>query len=247
MNARLDRRSGTPGRAARPGPPGARPDRPRQVVAASKGTVPPGLPERLYLLAFDPSTGKVANRSRLGLLLNAAALTDLHLAGRLTDEDGRVIAATGPTSSPIAEHLLAEIQAGGRKRWKHWIERRARHAVPRVRDELERGQLIKVEAYRRFGIFPAERITLRQPLVRRQLLQAATDTLRPARLVTRVDLRDAALVVLAATGELKPVLSKEQRKQDKERLAQLAVRIGPVIPALRKAIQAQNAAHSSGG
>ncbi|ONI72447.1 hypothetical protein BWI15_15335 [Kribbella sp. ALI-6-A] len=200
------------------------------------------------MLAFDPSTGKVANRSRLGLLLNAAALTDLHLAGLLTDEDGRVVAVAvaGPAGSPIAEHLLAEIQAGGRKRWKRWIERRARHAVPRVRDELERNHLIKVESYRRFGILPAERITLRQPLVRRQLLQAATDTLRPARLVTRVDLRDAALVVLAATGELKPVLSKEQRKQHKERLAQLAVRIGPVVPALRKAIQAQNAAHSGG-
>ncbi|GAA1550910.1 GOLPH3/VPS74 family protein [Kribbella lupini] len=243
MNARLDRRPGTP--AA--GTPRPRPERPRAVVALSKGAPPEGLPERLYLLAFDPTTGKLGSRSRLGLTLRAAALADLHLAGRLTDDDGRVVATVGPTRSPLAEHVLTEIDTGPRKRWKYWIERRARHALPMVRDELERNHLIKVEPYRRFLVFPAERITLRQPLVRRQLLQAATDTLRPARLVTRVDLRDAALVVLAATGELKPVLSKDQRKQHKDRLAQLTIRVGPVGPALRKAVQAQNAAASSGG
>jgi hypothetical protein len=243
MNASLDRRPGTPSaRTSR-----SRPERPRAVVASSKGAPPDGLPERLYLLAFDPATGKLGNRSRLGLMLRAAALADLQLAGRLTDDDGRVVATAGPTSSPLVAHVLTQIQAGSRKRWKYWIEHRARHALPMVRDELERNRLIKVEPYRRFLVFPAERITLRQPLVRRQLLQAATDTLRPARLVTRVDLRDAALVVLAAAGELKPVLSKDQRKQHKERLAQLTIRVGPVGPALRKAVQQQNAAANSGG
>jgi hypothetical protein len=218
-----------------------KPERPQQVVAADKSTYP-ALPERLYLLAFDPTTAKLTNKSRLGLMLRAAALIDLQLDGRLADQDGRVVASSGATSSPLAAHVLVQVETGGRKRWKYWVERKARQAVPMVRDELERRHLIKVERYRRFGFFPAERITLRQPLVRRQLLQAATDTLRPARLVSRVDPRDAALVVLASTGELKHVLSKAQRKQHKERLGQLSVLAGPPVQALRKAIQAQSAA-----
>ncbi|MEV6282191.1 GPP34 family phosphoprotein [Kribbella sp. NPDC051770] len=228
MNARLERQ-------------------PKKVASGYK--LPDGLPERLYLLALDPMTGKLSNRSRLGLMLRAAALTELQLDGKLSDQDDRVVAVGTqiPARSPLGEQVFAEVEAGGRKRWKYWVERHARTAVPAVRDELERTRLIRVEHYRRLLVFPAERITLRQPLVRRQLLQAATDTLRPARLVTRVDLRDAALVVLASAGELKPVLSKEQRKQYKDRIAQLTIRVGPVGPALRKAVQQQNAAANSAG
>ncbi|MGC4940902.1 GOLPH3/VPS74 family protein [Kribbella sp. DT2] len=240
MNARQNNpRQG----AARPN---RRPERPQQAVAPDKGT-PPGLAERLYLLAFDPATSKLANKSRLGLMLRAAALIDLQLDGRLTEQDGRVVASRGVAASPLAADVLAQVESGGRKRWKYWVERRARHALPMVRDELERRHLIKVEPYRRFGLFPAQRITLRQPLVRRQLLHAATDALRPARLVSRVDPRDAALVVLASTGELKPVLSRAQRKQHKDRLAQLEVLAGPAVPALRKVIQQRNAAAANSG
>ena len=114
-----------------------------------------------------------------------------------------------------------------------------------VRDELARARLIKVEPRRVLGIFPADRITLRHPLVRRHLLQSAHDTLRPSRLVSRVDLRDASVVVLASTADLRTVLTKDQRTRHKDRLGQLAVRVGPVVSALKKSLQQSQ--YSAGG
>ncbi|ADB34869.1 hypothetical protein Kfla_5865 [Kribbella flavida DSM 17836] len=276
MNARLERRADptkSGGSHSEQSPAGSagrtRPARPRsgerapgpaerpRAVGHGRSALPDGLAARLYLLALDPATGKLASRSKLGLMLRAATLVDLQLAGRLADEEGRVVLATprpgGASSaqahlhlSPVSERMLAEIEAAGRKRWRYWVERHQRAAVGAVRDELVKARLIDVERYRRFGVLPAERLTLRQPLVRRHLLHAALDTLRPARLVTRVDLRDATLAVLAAAGDLRLVLPKEQRKRHKERLAQLAVRVGPVAPALRKALQKQAGAAAGG-
>ncbi|MEU4603901.1 GPP34 family phosphoprotein [Kribbella sp. NPDC023972] len=158
--------------------------RPR-VAALGRVKPPEALTARLFLLAYDPSTGRLTGRwTKLGRILRAAALVDLQLRGNLAD----------------------------------------------------------VERYRVLGLFPADRITLRHPLVRRHVLRNATDTLRSSRLVTRVDLRDAAVVVLAATGDLRTVLTKDQRTRHRDRLAQLAVRVGPVVPALKKALQQSHTA-----
>jgi len=207
-------------------------------VASSK--LPDSLAARLFLLAYDPATGRLVSRSKLGQMLRAAALIDLQLNGQLVDEDDRahVKVQAGRPRNAITASVLDDISASSPRRWRHWIDRHHRGILREVRDELVHARLIKVESHRRFWVIPAERITLRQPLVRRQLLLAATDTLRPARLVTRIDLRDAAIVVLAATGDLRTVLSKDQRVRHKDRLAQLAVRVGPVVPALRKSFQA---------
>jgi hypothetical protein len=144
-------------------------------------------------------------------------------------------------ADPVLAGVLADIRRVGPRKWRTWVDRRHGAIVRQVRDELERARLIKVEHHRVLGLFPADRITLRHPLVRRHLLRNATDTLRPARLVTRVDIRDAAVVVLAATGDLRTVLTKDQRTRHQDRLAQLAVRVGPVVPALKKALQQSHA------
>ena len=245
----------------------------RKPVAASKGMPPESLPARLFLLAYDPEKGRMASAGKLGPMLRAAALIDLQLNGHLaTDGDRALVNPSGSRAigtswaigtsgasgaswtragaavpaDPVVGRLFADIRATSPRKWRHWIARRHGAVIREVRDELERARVIRVESYRVLGLFPVHRITLRRPLVRRELLLAAIDTLRPARLVTRVDLRDAALVVLAATGDLRPVLSKEQRNRHKDRLAQLAVRVGPVVPALRKVLQSQNASAAAG-
>ena len=210
----------------------------RRVVALGKVKAPDALAARLFLLACDPQTGKLAARSRLGKILRAAALVDLQLSGNLADDNGRArLTKAADPADPVLAAVLGDIRRVGPRKWRTWVDRHPRAIVRDVRNDLERARLIKVEPYRVLGVFPAHRITLRQPLIRRQLLQRATDTLRPARLVTRVDLRDAAIVVLASTGDVRTVLSKDQGKRHKERLAQLAVRVGPVVPALKKALQ----------
>jgi hypothetical protein len=220
-----------------------RPAGPAKEVAVGKSVLPDSLPAKLFVLSCDTASGRVKGRTNLGRLLRAAALVDLQLTGHLLDEEGRAKATAKPTpTDPVLAIVLEDIKASSPRKWRHWVDRRRGAIIREVRSELERSRVIKVERRRRFLLIPVERITLRQPLVRRQLLQAATDTLRPARLVTRIDLRDAALAVLADTADLRVVISKEQHKQHKDRLAQLAVRLGPVVPALRKSIQASAAA-----
>lgn len=210
-----------------------------QVAALGRVKAPDALPARLFLLAYDPSTGRLAGRwTRLGRVLRAAALADLQLRGNLADDNGRArLTKAADPADPVLAAVLNDIRRIGPRKWRTWVDRRHGRIVRDVRDELERARLIKVEHYRILGVFRADRITLRHPLVWRQLLRNATDALRPARLVTRVDLRDAAVVTLAATGDLRTVLTKDQRKRHKDRLAQLAVRVGPVVPALKKALQ----------
>jgi hypothetical protein len=53
-------------------------------------------------------------------------------------------------------------------------------------------------------------------------------------LVNRVDVRDVAIVVPAATGDLRAVTTKDQNAATRTRLAQFAVRGGPVVTALKK-------------
>ena len=51
-------------------------------------TLPESLPARLYLLAYDTEKNRMTAGSQLGLVLRAAALADLYLTERLTDEAG---------------------------------------------------------------------------------------------------------------------------------------------------------------
>ncbi|WP_405061805.1 GPP34 family phosphoprotein [Kribbella sp. NBC_01505] len=219
------------------------PKRPPRVGPAAP---PEALTARMFLLAYDPAKGRLAGRSKLGKVLRSAALIDLQLRGNLADDDGRakLTKAAAPKDEVLAG-VLTEIRTTGPRKWRTWVDRRQRQIVRDVRDDLARTQLIKVERYRILGLIPADRITIRHPLVRRQLLQSTTDILRPSRLVTRVDLRDASLAVLASTADLRTIIPKELQRRHKDRLAQLAVRVGPVIPALKKSIQA-NAAAAAG-
>ncbi|HZX06086.1 GOLPH3/VPS74 family protein [Kribbella sp.] len=226
--------------------PARRPARPRKTVALGNAAAPESLAARLFLLAYDPERGRLTARAKLGKVLRAAVLVDLQLSGNLADDNDRARVATGPApADPVVAAVLEELRAVGPRRWRHWIDRRGGATVRQVRDELARARLIKVEPHRVLGIIPADRITLRHPLVRRHVLRSAQDTLRPSRLVSRVDLRDASVVVLAATADLRTVIGRDQRTRHKDRLAQLAVRVGPVVPALKKSLQ--QAQYSAGG
>ena len=239
---------GPAGRAGsgRGGQVGAARSRGAQVVALGNAGVPDSTAARVFLLAYDPERGRLTARSKLGKVLRSAVLVDLQLSGNVVDDGGRVRVPNSPAPADVvAAGVLGELRATGPRRWRHWIDRRGGATVRQVRDELARARLIKVEPRRVLGIFPADRITLRHPLVRRHLLQSAHDTLRPSRLVSRVDLRDASVVVLASTANLRTVLTKDQRTRHKDRLAQLAVRVGPVVPALKKSLQQSQ--YSAGG
>jgi hypothetical protein len=207
-------------------------------------TVPESLPARLYLLAYDSRRERLTARTELGYLMRAAALTDLRLRGNLADERGkvRVASAAGP-GDPVLDAVLREVAGDGRARsWTGWVRRGQRRIKAAVRDQLVAGGWIRVEPRRVLGIFPTTRVTMRDPLV----IQRLSDVLGSALRGPEADPRAAALVALAAAGELRTVLPRAKAREYKRRIAELSERAGPAVPALRKVIR-QVRASASGG
>ncbi|MBW8485515.1 GOLPH3/VPS74 family protein [Actinomadura parmotrematis] len=203
-------------------------------------STPETLPARMYLLAYDLKRGRIV-RSNLGLVLRAAALTELYLDGRLA-EDGRRPMPGTPGDDPYG--VLAQIAASRPRGWQHWIRKDRGAIVAAVRDELARDGYVRVERGRRFGLLPCTRVTVKDPRVVKGLWGGARSALR-GRPVAHVNSYDAAAVALAAAGGMRTVLTRRERRQHKARIEELTARSGPAAPALRKAIAAQEAAAAS--
>jgi Golgi phosphoprotein 3 (GPP34) len=201
------------------------------------------LPARLYLSAYDPTRNRLTGRGELGVLMRAAALTELLHAGRLRDANGRpevVVAANGP--------LLAEIEASSRPRtWAHWVGRGEKVMWREVQDGLVAARLIRLEPRRILGIFPSTRVIVLDPMVVPRLHDAMNRTLRDHGPAERVDPRDAALVALAAAGGLRTAFNRKTAREYKSRVAELSTVAGPAVAAARKVIQARQAAAVSAG
>src|SRR5258708_36076324 len=104
-------------------------------------TLPESLPARLYLLAYDTEKNRITAQSQLGLVLRAAALADLYLAGRVTDENGKV-RATGdrrPTGNPLLDEGRQQLAEHLSRSWHGWIAP-GHPAGPTVRAQLEVGR-----------------------------------------------------------------------------------------------------------
>ncbi|WP_329562246.1 GOLPH3/VPS74 family protein [Kitasatospora sp. NBC_01266] len=208
--------------------------------------LPDTLPGRLYLLAYPPDSDRLRYRSDLDLLLRAAALTDLLQRGLLADRDGRP-EPDGPAPSrldPVLVTVLDEVAESRPRRWEHWVRVKGRAIKPAVRDRLgEQGYLDLVE-HRVLGLFPTLRPVPREPDVRRRL--AAEFEAAFTRPAAEVEPCQAAAVALAAAGEMRTVLSRQRQRAERDRIAELTARTGPVPRALRSAIQGRRAAHSAG-
>jgi hypothetical protein len=204
---------------------------------------PGSLPAQLYLLAYDPRKERLTARTQLGYLMRAAALTDLRLGGKIAD-GGRKVRVTNPggVPDPVLAGVLREVADSRPRTWTSWVRRGERRTRLAVRAQLDADGWIRVEPRRVLGIFPTTRITIRDPLV----IQRLTDRLGTALRGPDADPRAAALVALAAAGELRTVLPRAKAREYKRRIADLSERTGPAVPALRRVIQ-QVRASAAGG
>src|SRR5215471_6548508 len=109
-------------------------------------TLPESLPARLYLLAYDTEKNRVTAQSRLGLVLRAAALADLYLTGRVTDENGKARAAGDrrPAGDPLLDEVLQQVAEHRPRSWQGWIAH-GHPAIRTVRTQLEDERYIRVE------------------------------------------------------------------------------------------------------
>jgi len=203
--------------------------------------VPGSLPQRIFLLAYNPDKGRVGVGTHLGAMLRAAALADLYLKGHLTDERRRaVVHVRHPCHDPVLDALLEEIAGSRRRTWQSWVGRRQRAAVSAVRQQLSDGGWARLERHKILGLFPTTKVTIRDPRVRKELLGRVNGALKNP--IGRTDLADAALVAIVAAGDLKLVLDRRTRRANKRRIQELTDLSGPIGPALRKSIQADAAA-----
>lgn len=206
--------------------------------------VPGSLTAQLYLLAYDPRKERVVMNHRFPYLMRAAALTDLLFAGRIADDDGKArVVSEAPLGDPVLDDLLQQLAQSKPRPWRHWIGKDGRTTVRAVRDELVRRRWVKVELRRPFLIFTSTHVRVRDTRVVKRLTARVTRALTGP--LSRVGDREAALVGLAAIGELGTVLPRAKRQTHEQRITQLSERGGPVAPALRKVIQQAHAASNS--
>nr|BFD90873.1 GPP34 family phosphoprotein [Kitasatospora sp. Xyl93] len=207
--------------------------------------LPATLPEKLYLLAYDPERGRVTAALHLDLAVRAAALTELLRRGLIRDDGRHPVGVDGAADGldPLSAALLEQIRQERRRSWKTWIGRRAASARV-VRDGLEAAGRIRVEQHRVLGLFPVVRVTLREPRVRKALAAGVAAALTGP--FSRVDPADAALVALVDAARLGSALTWRQRREFRGRIDKLAPAAGPVPRALRRAVNAQSADGGAG-
>ncbi|WP_203884412.1 GOLPH3/VPS74 family protein [Planotetraspora kaengkrachanensis] len=210
---------------------------------------PGSLAAQLYLLNYDARKERVVTPMRFPYLLRAAALTDLLLSGRIADDKGKVrVVREDGLADPVLDGLLRQIAESRPRSWQHWISKDHHATVRAVRDELETERWVRVELNRPFLIFSRSFVRVRDTRVVKRLAARVSAALTDP--LSRVDERDAALVALAAAGEVGTVLPRAKRRAYKQRITQLTDRGGPATPALRKVIRqlhATTAAVAGGG
>jgi len=175
-------------------------------------------------------------------VLRAAALADLYLAGRVTDENGkaRVTGDRRPTGDPLLDEVLQQVAEHRPRSWQGWIARGGQHAVRTVRTQLEAGLCIRVEHR---WILP-DKVELRdRSTVQRYADEVRAELRRP---VSRTEPRTAAVLALAARGQISTVISRGERREHRQHLDELAACTGPIADALRKAWRDRQAQAASG-
>ncbi|MFG2193684.1 GPP34 family phosphoprotein [Streptomyces sp. NPDC048639] len=201
------------------------------------------LPAELCLLAWDTGTGKPAAPASLPYLVRAGALTELALRGLLLDEDGtaKPVDDAG-TGDPVLDGLLELIGESRPRTWKTWVGHDTGPTLRAVRAQLRDSGRVRTRSRRVLGVFPVKDHVLEDTAEAERLRDRALRILHGPGDVAEVPDRDAALIALAAAGELRTVVSADDAEAYKERIAALAERGGRAAPALRKVMEEVQAA-----
>ncbi|GAA2284306.1 hypothetical protein GCM10010145_65430 [Streptomyces ruber] len=200
---------------------------------------PLSLPARLYLLAWDTRRLRLTGATRLEHLVRAGALTELAQRGLLVDDDGIVTPADpdARTGDPVLDGLLELVEESRPRSWKTWVTSRARVTLDAVQAQLAAGGSLRAEKRRVLGVFPTVEYGLERVSVVEALQEGAREILRGPVPVEAVHERDAALVALAATAELRTLVAGRERRAHRARIEALTERGGAAAPALRKVLR----------
>ncbi len=226
---------------------------------AEASDVDPTLPQRMYLLSLYAADGEPGLGRYRGLLMRAAALTELTIDERLEERDGKAAARaadeqppsdplgdspsdppSGPPSDPFLAEVLRDVPSPPDKP-RHWItllQRDAHTAEATVREQLAEAGVITVRQGKALGVLPTRKITVNTPeatgVLRERVRNAVMLGLDPA----TVPLEETATAVLAAEGEVESVFTLKERWKHRKAIAALGDHFDGAVPGLRKAFRA---------
>ncbi|MET7691250.1 GPP34 family phosphoprotein [Streptomyces sp. NPDC005483] len=188
----------------------------------------------MYLLAHDDTAEGPFDRSRTELLVRAAALADLAMRGRLAEADGEVIVSgTEPAGDPVLDGVLRD--AAGGHGWKHLVRRHRKRTLTEVEDRLAAAGLLTVKPPRtRFG---TRRLTVPDRALPASLHARVSTALHGNAPVLEIPAADAVLLALAATGGVRSVVSRRDRKIFRSRIDACTRTLGALAPGLEKAVR----------
>ncbi|WP_329125909.1 GOLPH3/VPS74 family protein [Streptomyces sp. NBC_01465] len=196
------------------------------------------LAAQLYLLAWDTDKDKLTGTLYLDYLVRAGALTELVQRGLLVDADGAAKPVDDAQAGDAALDGLLELIGESRPRtWKTWVGHHRKLTLDAVRAQLVDSGHLATRTSRKLGIFPSTSYELRRPDDVQELRKDARYVLLGEEPAEDVSDRDAALVALAAAGELRTFASGKERRQHRARIEELTERSGATAPELKKVIR----------
>lgn len=219
--------------------------------------MPDSLAGKLYLLAYDFERERLAHNQYFGYLLRAGVLAELLLDGAVRDENGKVLAVANSAKSNapmiaetvsvrtvIAKTLRQIVESPG-KSWRYWLRKDAKNTRREIVDRLVKQGVIRLHRNKVLGVLPTTKVTVTDAARAevKRLGQHTKQVLR-SQPVSTVQPFDAAVIALAAAGELTNVVNRAQRRDHRVRIEKFAELVSPIPDALRRLIRNERAAMS---
>jgi hypothetical protein len=200
------------------------------------------LPEGLLLLATDDATGRIGTKSgALDYGVAGAVLTELFLQERLTLRDGKVaVEDASATGDPVFDDALGRIAASKPRDARHWVNKLPRTDYRNaVLDRLVDKGVLRREEHRLLWIIPVDRYPAEDDAPEQHVWEAVRAAVLDG---APPQPRIAVLIgILKACDLLDTVFSKNERKQHRDRIEQIA-RAELMGQAVSKAVKDMQAA-----
>ncbi|MEV0278641.1 GPP34 family phosphoprotein [Streptomyces sp. NPDC050610] len=236
----------------------------------------PTLPRRMYLLSLYADDGEPGLGRFRGLLLRAAALTELTVDGRIEGRDGKAVRKTAaeppsdpslaepPSDPPLAEppsdlcfaespsdpfldDVLSGVSTDEPRHWMTLLQRDAHTAEAAVREQLAATGVITVRQGKALGVLPTSKITVNTPEEIRALRERVRNAVMLGLDPATAPVDETAAAVLAAESEVESVFTLKERWKHRKALSALGAHYDGAVPGLREALRAAVASSRAAG